>query len=83
MTNPHDQQLAKRVLEGSEAAFVSIIRRYERVLAGLIRSRIGSGEQVRDVMQETLVHAWCGLRRATPRDVRPWLLQVARNRCHD
>ena len=83
MTNPHDQQLAKRVLEGSEAAFVTLIRRYERVLAGLIRSRIGSGEQVRDVMQETLVHAWCGLRRDTPRDVRPWLLQVARNRCHD
>lgn len=83
MTNLHDQQLAKRVLEGSEAAFVALIRRYERVLAGLIRSRIGSGEQVRDVMQETLVHAWCGLRRATPRDVRPWLLLVARNRCRD
>ncbi len=83
MTNPHDQQLAKQVLEGSEAAFVTLIRRYERVLAGLIRSRIGSGEQVRDVMQETLVHAWSGLRRNTPRDVRPWLLQVARNRCRD
>ncbi|MDE2889228.1 MAG: sigma-70 family RNA polymerase sigma factor [Gemmatimonadota bacterium] len=83
MTNSHDQQLAKRVLEGSEAAFVTLIRRYERVLAGLIRSRIGSGEQVRDVMQETLVHAWSGLRRDTPRDVRPWLLQVARNRCRD
>lgn len=83
MTNPNDQQLAKQVLEGSEAAFVTLIRRYERVLAGLIRSRIGSGEQVRDVMQETLVHAWCGLRRDTPRDVRPWLLQVARNRCRD
>lgn len=83
MTNPHDQHLAKQVLEGSEAAFVTLIRRYERVLAGLIRSRIGSGEQVQDVLQETLVHAWSGLRRGTPRDVRPWLLQVARNRCRD
>ena len=83
MTNQGDQQLAKLVRGGNEAAFVSLIRRYERVLAGLIRSRIGSGEQVQDVLQETLVHAWRGLRRDTPRDVRPWLLQVARNRCRD
>ena len=83
MTNQGDQQLAKLVREGNEAAFVTLIRRYERVLAGLIRSRIGSGEQVQDVLQETLVHAWRGLRRDTPRDVRPWLLQVARNRCRD
>ncbi len=83
MTNQGDQQLAKLVREGNEAAFVTLIRRYERVMAGLIRSRIGSGEQVQDVLQETLVHAWRGLRRDTPRDVRPWLLQVARNRCRD
>ena len=83
MNNLGDQQLAKQVLEGSEAAFVTLVRRYERVMAALIRSRVGSGEQVQDVLQETLVHAWSGLRRGTPRDVRPWLLQVARNRCRD
>ncbi|MDE3000491.1 MAG: RNA polymerase sigma factor [Gemmatimonadota bacterium] len=83
MANSHDQQLARQILEGNESAFVTLIRRYERVIAALIRSRIGSGEQVRDVMQETLVHAWSGLRRDTPRNVRPWLLQVARNRCRD
>ena len=83
MTDPYDQLLAKQVRQGSEAAFVTLIRRYERVLAGLIRSRAGSGDHVQDVLQETLVHAWTGLRRMTPRDVRPWLLQVARNRCRD
>lgn len=83
MTDPYDQLLAKQVQQGSEAAFVTLIRRYERVLAGLIRSRTGSGDHVQDVLQETLVHAWIGLRRLTPRDVRPWLLQVARNRCRD
>ena len=66
MTNQGDQQLAKLVREGNEAAFVTLIRRYERVMAGLIRSRIGSGEQVQDVLQETLVHAWRGLRREPP-----------------
>ena len=83
MTNQGDQQLAKQIRGGDEAAFVTLIRRYERVMAALIRSRIGSGEQVQDVLQESLVHVWRGLRRDTPRDVRPWLLQVARNRCRD
>ena len=83
MTSPSDQLLAEQVRQDNEQAFVRLIRRYERTLVGLIRHRVGSGDQVQDVLQETLVHAWSGLRRDTPRDVRAWLLQVARNRCRD
>ncbi|MDE2703627.1 MAG: RNA polymerase sigma factor, partial [Gemmatimonadota bacterium] len=83
MTSPSDQLLAEQVRQGNEQAFVHLIRRYERTLAGLIRHRVGPSDQVQDVLQETLVHAWSGLRRDTPRDVRAWLLQVARNRCRD
>ena len=83
MTSPSDQLLAEQVRQGNEQAFVRLIRRYERTLVGLIRYRVGSGDQVQDVLQETLVHVWSGLRRDTPRDVRAWLLQVARNRCRD
>ena len=83
MTSPSDQLLAEQVRQGDEQAFVRLIRRYERTLAGLIRHRVGSGDQVQDVLQETLVHVWSGLCRDTPRDVRAWLLQVARNRCRD
>ena len=83
MTSPSDQLLAEQVRQGNEQALVRLIRRYERTLVGLIRHRVGSGDQVQDVLQETLVHVWSGLRRDTPRDVRAWLLQVARNRCRD
>ena len=83
MTSPSDQLLAEQVRQGNEQAFVHLIRRYERTLVGLIRHRVGSGDQVQDVLQETLVHIWSGLCRDTPRDVRAWLLQVARNRCRD
>ena len=83
MTSPSDQLLAEQVRQGNEQAFVCLIRRYERTLVGLIRHRVGSGDQVQDVLQETLVHIWSGLHRDTPRDVRAWLLQVARNRCRD
>ena len=83
MTSPSDQLLAEQVRQGNEQAFVHLIRRYERTLARLIHLRVGSGDHVQDVLQETLVHVWSGLRRDTPRDVRAWLLQVARNRCRD
>ena len=78
-----DQKLAKQIRTGDEQAFVTLIRRYERSLAALIRDRIGSADAVEDVLQETLVHAWLALRFQAPRHVRAWLYQVARNRCAD
>ena len=78
-----DQKLAERIRTGDEQAFVTLIRRYERSLAALIRDRIGSADAVEDVLQETLVHAWLALQLQAPRHVRAWLYQVARNRCAD
>lgn len=79
----NDQIIVRRIQAGDEQAFVALIRRYERSLAALIRDRIGSGDAVEDVLQETLLHAWLGLRVRAPRRVRAWLYQVARNRCSD
>ena len=73
-----DQNLVKQIRSGDQQAFVVLIRRYERSLAALIRDRIGSADAVEDVLQETLVHAWKGLRLQAPRHVRAWLYQVAR-----
>ena len=78
-----DQKLVKQIRAGDEQAFITLIRRYERSLAALIRDRIGSVDAVEDVLQETLAHAWSGLRHRAPRHVRAWLYQVARNRCAD
>ena len=66
MTSPSDQLLAEQVWQGNEKALVRLIRRYERTLVGLIRHRVGSGDQVQDVLQETLLHVWSSLRRDTP-----------------
>ena len=79
-----DEVLARRIRDGDEEAFLALIRRHERSLAALIHGRIGSGEYIQDVLQDTLLHVWTGLRHGeTPRKVRPWILQVARNRCRD
>ena len=82
MEDLNDGILAQRTRKGDGQAFVTLVRRYERSLAALIRDRLGSAA-VEDVLQETLVHAWTGLRKRTPRKVRAWLYQVARNRCAD
>lgn len=84
MTCPSDQQLATRVRQGDDRAFVTLVRRYERVLGRLIGQYIGTRDDaVQDVLQETMASAWSALRKDTPRDVRAWLMQVARNRCRD
>lgn len=83
MQNLDDEELARRVRDGGGEAFTILIRRYEHSLIALIRGRLGAVDAVEDVLQETLVHAWTGLKAGRPRDVRAWLYQVARNRCSD
>ena len=78
-----DQALARKIRSGDQQAFVLLVRRYERSLSALVRDRLGSGDAVEDVLQETLMRAWSGLREQEPRNVRAWLYQVARNRCSD
>jgi RNA polymerase sigma-70 factor (ECF subfamily) len=79
-----DEILILRSARGDQEAFVQLVHRYEQPLAALIRYRIGSGHDAEDVLQETLLQAWLGVRRLRdPAKVRYWLLQVARNRCRD
>ena len=78
-----DQDLARSIRNGDKDAFVALVRRYERPLSALVRDRLGTGEAVEDVLQETLMRAWLALRAQEPKNVRAWLYQVARNRCSD
>jgi len=82
-TDQTDRDLARSIRSGDKDAFVALVRRYERPLSALLRDRLGSGDAVEDVLQETLMRAWSGLRAQAPKNVRAWLYQVARNRCSD
>lgn len=79
-----DAMLASRCAQGDEGAFVELVRRHRQTLARIIRYQVGNSDDAEDVLQDTLVAAWVGLRQIrAPQNVRAWLLQVARNRCHD
>lgn len=76
--------LLSRCAQGDEAAFAELVRRHRQALARYVGYRIGNSDDAEDVLQETLVAAWVGLRQVrAPENVRAWLLQIARNRCRD
>lgn len=79
-----DETLVRRSAQGDERAFIKLVRRYEQPLVTLIRYQIDNLDHAEDVLQETLLHAWIGLRRLRePKKVGAWLLQIARNQCRD
>ncbi|MEK9137532.1 MAG: RNA polymerase sigma factor, partial [Bacteroidota bacterium] len=84
MVKLDDETLVRRSVQGDEGAFAELVRRYEHQLATLIRYQIGNLDHAEDILQETLLQAWVGLRHLRePKVVGAWLLQVARNRCYD
>ena len=84
MKDPSDETLARRSAVGDVKAFAELVRRHERQLVALVRNQIHDPDHAEDVLQETLLDAWVGVRRLRrPASVRAWLLQVARNRCRD
>ena len=84
MEKSDNETLARLSAQGDESAFVELIRRHERQLAALIKYQLGDVDHAEDVLQETLLQAWVGIRRLRePKTVGQWLLRVAKNRCYD
>ena len=79
-----NETLARLSTQGNERAFVELIRRHERQLAALIQYQLGNRDYAEDVLQETLLQAWVGIRHLRePKTVGQWLLRIAKNRCYD
>ena len=84
MEKSDNETLARLSAQGSESAFVELIRRHERQLAALIQYQLGDLDYAEDVLQETLLQAWVGIRcLREPKTVGRWLLRIAQNRCYD
>ena len=74
-----DERLVRLAREGSEPAFALIVERHRRAVMGACR-RILPDSRAEDAAQQVYLAAWKALRRGDEvRDVRPWLLQIARN----
>jgi RNA polymerase sigma-70 factor (TIGR02960 family) len=75
-------QALARARAGDEAAFRELTDPYRRELHVHCYRILGSFQDAEDVMQETLLAAWRGLRGFEERaSVRAWLYRIATNRC--
>ncbi len=74
-----DEQLARLVQAGHEAAFAAIVRRYERELQAQAR-RLTSDGRGEDAVQQAFLNAFTALQRGGEvRHLRGWLHQILRH----
>lgn len=82
--NASDEALAVRAAGGERAAFNDLVRRYKEPLYRFIRRYVGNADDAYDVLQESFISVWGGLRRYDPnRSFSPWLHRIALNKCRD
>ncbi len=81
---PADGVLVGQAVAGDERAFEALVSRYQPSLLSYIQRILKDKEQANDVLQEVMLQFYLSLP-TLRRDValRPWLFQVARNRCLD
>lgn len=74
-----DRRLVAAVGRGDERAGEELCRRHRDDVYRAALAMLGSTHDADDVAQTTLVRALAAIRRRPPRDLRPWLLTIARN----
>jgi RNA polymerase sigma-70 factor (ECF subfamily) len=81
---PDDDTLVQRVRSGDEKAFEILVNRYQEMVFKFIYRFLGDYDQAADVSQFVFLQLYLSmptLRLGKP--LKPWLMQVARNRCLD
>nr|BBH92592.1 hypothetical protein KTA_07910 [Thermogemmatispora argillosa] len=79
-----DGHLAQRALQGDTSAFEALVQRYSGPLFSFICHFLGDYDQACDILQQVFLQLYLslpGLHLGVP--LKPWLFQVARNRCLD
>ncbi len=76
-----DERLIALVRRGNNAAFETLVARYQSRLLAFCRHMLGSREDAEDVLQEVFAASFNAIvADDRPIHVRPWLYRIARNR---
>jgi RNA polymerase sigma-70 factor (ECF subfamily) len=79
-TDLPDERLVELALDGDEAAFGVLVRRYQRRLTAFLSQLVGDMELARELSQEAFVRAWGALDRFNPKyRFSTWLFRIAHN----
>ena len=75
-----DEDLVAASLDGSQAAFGTLVRRYQRRLTAFLGQLVGDMELARELSQEAFIRAWTALDRFDPQfRFSTWLFRIAHN----
>lgn len=75
-----DEELVASSLDGDEAAFGTLVRRYQRRLTAFLGQLVGNMELARELTQEAFIRAWGALDRFDPSyRFSTWLFRIAHN----
>jgi RNA polymerase sigma-70 factor (ECF subfamily) len=79
-----DEELVTAFRGGNLSAFDTLVQRWERKIQGAVYRIMGSGEDARDLTQETFLRAYRGLPSfKSEARFSSWLYQIALNLCRD
>ena len=79
-----DAVLASEAQNGSRQAFDQLVIRHKAQIYRIARHYIGNASDALDIVQDTFVAAWLGLKRYdAARDFGAWLRTIALNKCRD
>lgn len=79
-----DAGLIARALQGSDAAFATLMGRHKGWAFRFIRRYVGNGDDAWDVLQDSFFAAWLALSRFdTTLSFEAWLRRIALNKCRD
>jgi RNA polymerase sigma-70 factor (ECF subfamily) len=75
-----DEELVAASLDGNQAAFGLLVRRYQRRLTAFLGQLVGDMELARELSQEAFLRAWTALDRFDPQfRFSTWLFRIAHN----
>ena len=79
-----DADLVAATLAGDEDAFTTLVTRHKKWLYRYIHRYVHDESEAQDVLQESLLAAWRGLKSYDPgRPFDVWLRRIALNKCRD
>ena len=76
-----DAELVRRAMEGERSAFNELFRRYEEPLLSYLYSKVKDRELALDLLQETFLDAFVGIRNLRePERFPSWLFTIAKRK---
>jgi RNA polymerase sigma-70 factor (ECF subfamily) len=84
MSDLPDAVLTREARAGEQQAFEMLVRRYQTPLFNFIYRFVGDYDQACDISQEVFLRLYLSLSKLeVDKPLKPWLFQVAHNRCID